>query len=325
MPKNVFLSKFTTLVKIDASPGSDWLQDTCRLFHYSVKEFLMNNPTALGEEPWLHITRFTIADACLRYLELPNYSKLLQRKDPAGGDPHAWVDAFGQLMDNPVTRYAAKNWAQHAEEVEINDTIWKGRVARFVESTNFATCMQIQALWVQGKFDVYQAGGQTCLLRTLPDWLIHSPNEDKRRAAPASKFWVDYCTFLYDWRRLLSCGGCHDEQPNCPLRAYRGEVDRIWWAALGPHHPFSSFYSRYTSFMLIDPADLGVWKKERFEALVVLEGQLLNIRLRSVVLSVTRLIIVLMNVSGLGIKIHTPSSSCLRNGIRMIFQPHQIL
>ncbi|KAI0062760.1 hypothetical protein BV25DRAFT_1943480 [Artomyces pyxidatus] len=279
MALNTFLSKFTALIEFDKDlPESD-SAGTCRLFHSSVLEFLVNNPTVLGEERSLHIAPYTIADACLQYLTRPVYSQLLQKR-PQESDTHLWVDASGHSMDeHHFAQYAAKYWARHLEDVDPQEALRK-RVAGFVTSPNFQTCMQIQTLWVEGKFYVYSVRGQPSLLRVLPDWFIRAPVASGKRTQ-VSKHWSDYRLLLHDWRQFLCCGTCRDCEAECEFVAFRGEVDRLWWASLGPAHFFAGFQSRYTSFRLAEEADAAPCKGDRFEALSITDGRIRIVHLRT--------------------------------------------
>lgn len=282
MPTNRLLSKFTALVEFNDSPtGSQDCEGYCRLTHSSVLEFLLLRPAILGEERALQITPYTIADACLTYLARPIYAQPLQIKASASEtETLEWVDSSGLSMDKHYfVQYAAKYWSRHLEDVEPDNSI-QGRVAKFVESKNFQTCMQIQTIWVQGKFDVYYVQGQKTQLRVLPAWFICSPPA-RGKPPELSKHWLHYLVLLHNWRKLLSCGGCHDVESECPFEVYRGDVDRIWWGSLGSEHLFSSFNSRYTSFSLVEDREkLQSGRGPRFEALIVALDHTVVLRLK---------------------------------------------
>ncbi|KAJ7766248.1 hypothetical protein B0H16DRAFT_1523470 [Mycena metata] len=277
MPLKTFLAKYTTLVEVDSAASEPSPSDTCRLVHSSVLEFLDQNPATLDpEDQQLHISRFAMANACLIYLSRPVYSHLLLRQSLPGGI-YTWVDNSGEAVDKQVfSQYAAKYWVQHLEELEKKEQekICQ-RVEAFVSSNNFQTCMQIQCIWVQGRFDVYFVGGRRSLLRAIPEWLIRSRSPDSKRLT-ITKYWSDYRELMHDWRTLLSCGSCYFSDPDCSYLTFRGESDRIWWTALGPHHLFSDFQGRYTSFRLTEANNTC---SERFEALSVSKKQIVVLRL----------------------------------------------
>lgn len=276
MAPAAFLSQFTALVELDKDAGSE-SAGTCRLVHSSVLEFLRSKPTVLGEDRAFQITKSASADACLLYLSRPIYSSLLQKQSEDGG-ALAWVDSTGRPMDISFARYAAKYWAQHLDSEHIDQPQFlQKRVANFVESTNFATCIQMQMIWVEGKFAVYRVGGQLSLLRALPDWFIHPPGP----RAGESKHWSDYRTLLHDWRGFLSCGGCNDSNPDCSIAPFRGEVDRLWWGSLDSNHFFARFHSRYLSFRLLDESNSAAFSTaDRFGALHVTGTRFTTLRLR---------------------------------------------
>ena len=185
---------------------------------------------------------------------------------------YTWVDSTGATVDKEVfSQYAAKYWVRHLEDLgkKEQDQI-RGRVEDFVSSNSFQTCMQIQSIWVQGRFDVYYVHDQLSLLRTIPGWLIRRCSSDCKRLT-ITKYWSDYGKLMYDWRTLLSCGGCRDSDPDCSYLTFRGELDRIWWTAFGPDHLFSDFKSQYRSFRL---AESKTTCSESFEALSISKEQI---------------------------------------------------
>lgn len=281
-----FRQRFTTLIEFDSS-GTDSVDSqnegdrTCRLIHSSVLEYLLYNPHVLGEDPSVHITPQTIADACLLYLSRPIYSKLLQQQRQ-DDNKVVWLDSSGQKMDNHhFVRYAAKNWARHLEDVVPNDQI-KKRAGNFISSPNFQTCMQVQMLWVDGKFNLYSVDGRVSLLRVMPMWMIYSREEDGKRFK-ATNHWTDYRQLIHDWQGFLSCGRCYKVDPDCVYLPSRGEIDKIWWNSLSPTNIFSKLHGRYHTFNLENESDYAAFGNgERFDALGIKKnGSFVTLRLHS--------------------------------------------
>ena len=279
LPLKTFLEKYTTLVEVDGNTSDPTPTDTCRLVHSSVLEFLDQNPATLDKDlkdHQLHISRFALANACLIYLARPVYAQVLKKQSLSDGT-YTWVDSTGATVDKHVfSQYAAKYWVRHLEDLEkkAQDKI-RGRVEDFVSSNSFQTCMQIQSIWVQGRFDLYYVRDQLSLLRAIPEWLIRNRSSDSKRLA-ITKYWSDYGKLIHDWRMLLSCGDCHDSDPDCSYLTFRGESDRIWWTTFGPNHLFSNFQSRYKSFRLAENESTC---SERFEALSISKEQIVVVRL----------------------------------------------
>ncbi len=203
LPPKKFLAKYTTLVEVDGDTSDPAPTDTCRLVHSSVLEYLDENPAVLDKDlkdPQLQFSRFTIANACLVYLARPVFSQLLQ-KQSLSETAHTWVDSTGASVDKQVfSQYASKYWVRHADELNQReqDQI-RTRVVNFVSSNNFQTCMQIQSIWVQGRFDEYYVRGQLSLLRAIPEWLIRERLSDSKRIV-ITKHWLDYRELMHDWR-----------------------------------------------------------------------------------------------------------------------------
>lgn len=280
MPLKTFLAKYTTLVEIDGNTADPSPTDTCHLVHSSVLEFLDEHPAILdknSKDRQLHFTRFSLANACLIYLSRPIYTQVLQ-KQCLSDSTYTWVDTTGETVKRHVfAQYAAKYWVRHVGDLTKREQDqMHERVIEFVVSNNFQTCMQIQSIWVQGRFDEYYVGGQLSLLRSIPEWLIRHRLPNSKRLT-ITKYWSDYRELLHNWRTLLSCGGCHDSYPDCSYLAFKGESDRIWWAALGSHHIFSNFQSRYKSFSLSDD---NIGYSECFETLNLSKNEIVVVKLK---------------------------------------------
>lgn len=278
MPLKIFLAKYTTLVEVDGDMSNPAPTDTCRLVHSTVLEFLYENPAVLDKDlkdHQLHFSPFALANACLIYLVRPVFSQLLQKQSLSDAT-YTWVDSTGSTVDKQVfAQYAAKYWVRHVEDLSKRDQDQiRDRVVAFVSSNNFQTCMQIQSIWVQGRFNEYYVAGQLSLLRALPEWLIKCSSDSK--CSTITKYWSDYRELMHNWKTLLNCRACHDS-PDCFYLTFKGELDRIWWTTFGPNHLFSNFQSRYKSFRL---AEGNSTCSEYFEALSVSKEQIVIIRLK---------------------------------------------
>ncbi|KJA21807.1 hypothetical protein HYPSUDRAFT_41683 [Hypholoma sublateritium FD-334 SS-4] len=281
MPLKTFLGKFTTLVEVDGDISDPAPTDTCRLVHSSVFEFLYDNPAILDKDSkdyQLHFSPFALANACLTYLARPIFSQLLQKQSLSDAT-YTWVDSTGETVDKHLfSQYAAKYWVRHVVDLDKReqDQI-RERVVTFLSSNNFQTCMQIQSIWVQGRFDQYYVGDKLSILHAMPKWLIRNRSSDSKRIT-ITKYWLDYRELMHNWKILLSCRGCHDTDPDCSYLAFRGELDRIWWTSFGPDHLFSNFQSRYKSFRLAEDKNTF---SECFEALSVSKEQIVIVRLKN--------------------------------------------
>ena len=229
---------FAPLIEIQG--GCDDLDDcTCRLFHSTVRDFLLKYPEIFHDGtggPDLQISPYVIFNACLLYLSQARYQKLLVRSDAR------WVDASGDSVEcHHLLLYSAKYWDKHLDEVPETDLL-RTRVQTFLTSPNFLTCIQVQSLWVDRQFRIFYVVGQpetnTYVRRLFPSWFAGHHGD--------GKLWKDFRAFLHEWRYLLECGSC--ENPKCRLLPYAGEIDRCFWRALGSHNFMSRLEGRYTSF-----------------------------------------------------------------------------
>ena len=231
---------------IEVRDCSDTIEDChCRLFHSTVKDFLIKNPRVISdldgndESIDLLISPDVIATTCLRYLAQNRYSSLLIRKGVE------WLDKAGQSVDeHHLLGYSAKYWDKHLDVISdsARDELFS-QVVMFITSSNFQTCIQVQSLWIDAQFQVFtytnQTDNETYLRRVFPIWLSMGSRE-------GHVLWIAYRQFLHEWKNFLSCGNCDD--PKCMIKPYAGELDRCWWSALGSQNFLSRVNGRYTSF-----------------------------------------------------------------------------
>jgi hypothetical protein len=231
---------------------------TCRLFHSTLRDFLMEHPNILCEagDPLidLHICPRVAVDACLFYLCQTRYAKLLVRREGR------WIDATGDPVDNQnFLVYAAKYWDKHLDDApEDHKKELLGRLETFITSSNFQTCIQVQSLWVELQFCIFRTSDsdERCrfLRRVFPSWF-------SRDTDVGAKLWQDYRRFLHEWKYFLSCGNCHMAEPKCGVLPYLGQLNRIWFGALGPSNFLSQLRGHYSSFVfqMEDELKSGDW------------------------------------------------------------------
>ncbi|KAG1745715.1 hypothetical protein EDB19DRAFT_459773 [Suillus lakei] len=228
---------------------------TCRLFHSTLRDFLLEHPNILSQagDPSsdLQISAYIAVDACLLYLCQTRYAEPLIRREGR------WVDVTGDPVDNQhFLVYAAKYWDKHLDDTaEQHKKEFLRRLETFIISSNFQTCIQVQSLWVELQFCVFRTtdSDERCrfLRRVFPSWF-------SRETDVGVKLWQDYRRFLHEWKYYLSCGGCHMANPRCRVLPYLGQLDRIWFGALGPSNFLSRFKSQYKSFVFQLEEEPGV-------------------------------------------------------------------
>ncbi|KAG1822542.1 uncharacterized protein BJ212DRAFT_1476967 [Suillus subaureus] len=214
-------------------------QYTCRILHSTLRDFLVGHPNILCDNSSdLHISAEWPARACLRYLGQSRYSGLLVRREGR------WLDVTEDPVDrHPLLVYAAKYWDKHLDDVTITEI---GSVESFITSPNFRTCMQVQSLWVEAQFSFFSRpdegnGFNTYVRRVFPSWFARA------RTGPGQRLWTDYRQLLHEWIYFLSCKQCGGEK-TCEILPYVGQLDRIWFGALGPNNFLSRLKGRCTSF-----------------------------------------------------------------------------
>ncbi|KAJ6601324.1 hypothetical protein DFH09DRAFT_560440 [Mycena vulgaris] len=210
----------------------------CRLFHSTLRDFLSKNPTILQRNDpaaGLLVNPDVIATACLLYLAQARYARPLKKHGAR------WVDAAGASVDrHQFHPYAAKYWDKHLDAATPSDAL-ENRVASFITSSNFQTCIQVQSLWVDAQFGVFRQVNRDriFLRRMFPAWFVAG-------SLAGMKLWRDFRVFLHEWKYFLHCPRFGD--PDSVTLPYTGELDRCWWPALGPHNFLSKFKCKYTTF-----------------------------------------------------------------------------
>ncbi|KAK1236510.1 hypothetical protein PQX77_000239, partial [Marasmius sp. AFHP31] len=241
---------FFPLIQTDEENAA-YVDRRCRIMHSSVRDFLLRHPDVIS--PDLLISPRDMAEACMLYLKQTRYSQILRKEQ------NRWYDMTGEPVDqHQFISYAAKYWHRHVEQLpgmkkwwEEVSKEWLEGVDKFLTSTNFQTCLQIQCIWVDGRFNVFCAPTLSTnlshfLISALPKWFLKSSPD-------AWKKWRDYQRFTHQWRKLLSCASCGS--PKCEVIPTCGEIDRCWWTSLGPDNFLSKIPGRYVSFTL--PTDTG--------------------------------------------------------------------
>ncbi|KAF8532084.1 hypothetical protein JB92DRAFT_3104133 [Gautieria morchelliformis] len=252
---------FSPMIEVQIGGSDHDLDDSpCRLFHSTVGNFLMKNSDVLGHN--LPITRRIIADACLGYLSQSRYAELLT---VSGGE---WCDIRGENMDqHQFLLYAAKYWDKHLDHVPESEELHR-HVQTFITSSNFQTCIQVQSLGVEHKFAVFGRYGdednQAYPLRVFPQWFTKDQSIPSKQGA---KLCRDYHRFVHDWRHLLA--------------GEVGEIDRCWWAALGPRNFLSRWHGRYTSFIYQADEDAHHGSWQDYDGVSMSSDQLKRLRLHS--------------------------------------------
>lgn len=231
---------FIEFIKIDRTDESSIEEQyICRILHSTLRDFLVDHPNILCDNSSdLRISAEWPARACLLYLGQSRYSGLLVRREGR------WLDITGDPVDcHPLLVYAAKYWDKHLDDVTIAEL---GSVESFITSPNFRTCVQVQSLWVEAQFSFFSRpnegrGFNTYVRRVFPSWFARA------QIGSGQRLWTDYRRFLHEWIYFLSCERCGGEK-TCEILPYVGQLDRIWFGALGPNNFLSRLEGRCTSF-----------------------------------------------------------------------------
>ncbi|PTB57558.1 hypothetical protein M431DRAFT_343923 [Trichoderma harzianum CBS 226.95] len=220
------------LVKIITQRGEKENDPIITLHDGGVREFLEGSLELRSD----HHTDDELVDAgifrdtCIRYLTQPKYEKFLKKIDT--GTFKTW-ETNEDIISHKFLGYCVKYWHQHFDtpSAESPPEAEFKKVKKFVESTHFATCVQVQSLVVEGHFahridDITDQAAST--KRVFPNWLLKS------------ELFRQYSIFSSEWSELLQSGLTSN---------LNGELDRCIWMSLGHNHFLSSLPCRYESFI----------------------------------------------------------------------------
>ncbi|KAL6834745.1 hypothetical protein V8C40DRAFT_261437 [Trichoderma camerunense] len=220
------------LVKIITQRGEKGNDPIITLHDGGVREFLEGSLELRSD----HHTDDELADAgifrdaCVRYLTQPKYEKFLKKIDT--GTFKTW-ETNEDIISHKLLGYCVKYWHQHFDtpSAESPPEAEFKKVIKFVESTHFATCVQVQSLVVEGHFahridDITDQAAST--KRVFPNWLLKS------------ELFRQYSIFSSEWSELLQSGLTSN---------LNGELDRCIWMSLGHNHFLSSLPCRYENFI----------------------------------------------------------------------------
>ncbi|KAK4463184.1 hypothetical protein QBC42DRAFT_250727 [Cladorrhinum samala] len=201
----------------------------------AVRSFLLSRSASAGKEGDDQLVDHTIIrDCCYRYLMQPKYAAMLRKISPSQFET---VEPAENISTHRLLLYAAKYWHQHFDsangklDVSLSSSSsgqqMLDQVLRFLQSSNFVTCVQVQSLFVDGhfaqRFDAITDRAVSAR-RVFPNWLCggHSFNQ--------------YYEFMSEWSELLQ-GGLTSN--------FNGELERCFWPTLGSESFLSRNRGRY--------------------------------------------------------------------------------
>ena len=139
------LAKCEPFVRIEEIETAGRHRSFARLAHFSLKNFLVQNPNLFSPDAKLSITPEFMAMACLKYLQQARYSVLLVR----AAKTFVTGAESDDINDHALLGYAAKYWYRHMDDLPYSPDICH-KVEVFVTSSNYFTLLQFQSLFVDG-------------------------------------------------------------------------------------------------------------------------------------------------------------------------------
>ncbi|SCO57664.1 uncharacterized protein FFMR_14820 [Fusarium fujikuroi] len=249
-------------VRIESKTSVITSQSICSIYHNSVRRFFEDNPHILRSEACqnsnavcdISLTRETLASATLRYLQQPRYKHLLEVNETE--DSVSLYTRDGSNIDSHhLLIYSAKYWVRHVDELQRSnqalddDHIYK-IVDDFVRSRNFATCLQVQSLFVQGRFSQwYFDDDERVYYNTRHDekmrhkYLTRNLPEFFTRLRDGKSLQDQYQDAIVEWAYFLgSISALHGPLP--------GQIDKCLWSGLGFNNFMHNIKSQVKGYAL---------------------------------------------------------------------------
>ncbi|KAF3097082.1 hypothetical protein TWF103_009611 [Orbilia oligospora] len=232
------------------------------LSHGAVRKFLIERSDICGK--YLNsgglISSKIIGRCCVQHLLQPKFADFLYRVDDKSAGRLTTIErGFREIMSpDSLLFYAAKYWHEHFDTGHDREVL-NGKkdstpkkpaaedldtITKFLQSSNFLTCIQVQSLYVEGHF--FQSYDSLTDLvdsvkRTLPNWVCRLSADNL--GPTLSGIYCQLKKFLSEWGELLEVG------PS--IQAYgNGPMDRCLWQTLGEKNFLSQQSSRYSHMVL---------------------------------------------------------------------------
>ncbi|KAF3190050.1 hypothetical protein TWF225_002546 [Orbilia oligospora] len=195
----------------------------------------------------------------IRSEDLPNRWDVLKSYNKSADQLTTIERGFREIMSpDSLLFYAAKYWHEHFDTGHDREVL-NGKkdstpkkpaaedldtITKFLQSSNFLTCIQVQSLYVEGHF--FQSYDSLTDLvdsvkRTLPNWVCRLSADNL--GPTLSGIYCQLKKFLSEWGELLEVG------PS--IQAYgNGPMDRCLWQTLGEKNFLSQQSSRYSHMVL---------------------------------------------------------------------------
>ncbi|KAG5663417.1 hypothetical protein KAF25_001353 [Fusarium avenaceum] len=247
-------------VHIETNSQATTSQPICGIYHSSVRRFIEDNPDIVQSEAGqdsdsdVTISRRILATATLDYLRQSRYRNLLRVKENEGSRSITTRDG-SNIESHHLLVYSAKYWAKHVDELQdleharVKDEIYK-EIDDFVKSKNFETCLQVQSLFVQGRFnqwytyndrkvyystsmDVKNAGNN--FTRNLPSFFT--------KYGSGKSLHKQYQDAIIEWGYFLRSFSPYDCQ-------FPGQLDKCLWSTLGSANFMNRIESQLKGYAL---------------------------------------------------------------------------
>jgi hypothetical protein len=229
-----------SLIKVLPNRRKDIDDPIIKINDGAVRKFLEERSDTKYEGDEQLVDSSIIRHCCIRYLMQPKYGELLQKLPD--GTFHT-KDPEQNIVTHRFLFYAAKYWHQHFDAdpkapIRAGD---QDRVRNFLILPSFATCVQVQSLFVVGhfaqRFDAITDRAESTK-RVFPNWL----RDDD--------IFCQYIEFISEWAELLQAG---------LASKFKGELERCMWGTLGRGNFLSRLPGRYdcSTFAKDDTAKAG--------------------------------------------------------------------
>ena len=219
-PMRLIKELCSSFVTVDRETIEDSADLPLKFFHRSVYDFFTEDPESIGvpKHLWKYFVRQEQANlemgemclAYLSYLRYPQVADLSEITESISGNQHAFL------------KYAATFWFQHLHLGEHSRELFE-QVCRFVQSSNFWTCVVVQSKIVPYLFSPYSQSSRNAFRLGVCEY-SKSDEEDKKNYADPLPQWLDQ--YGLEGHLIVQCLQAFIKEWNSTLTRFPEAIDQ---------------------------------------------------------------------------------------------------
>jgi hypothetical protein len=199
------------LITLEKRDGDSIDKHIVKFYHKTIKDFLLQDPDALGVENTSSRKYFVTEEEAQRELGVICLSYLMDQQYSECRDLEKLVKSVDKDKDQVFLRYAATFWCQHLSESKPDPEVVQ-QITQFLKSKAFWTCLGVQSCTAPHLFGTYIAlksgsyrmsskaykwNGEDAFGLPLPNWL-------DTQSAECLSLVRSLCCFTQEWNEVIT-------------------------------------------------------------------------------------------------------------------------